>query len=130
MDKVYANPVGIINSQQVEHIINLLKYSYLLEGEIARQFKIKPCIVSKINKGEIYKLKNEAYPIRKWKSRKVASFTYEQVTEIIELLKNSSLSLNKIAKLYNVNVQAIQGINNGSSKKYRRDEITYPIRSY
>lgn len=121
---------GKLTSEDVECIIDMLKHTYLLNGEIARRFGVDVHAVSKINNGKTHRIETEVYPIRKWKSCGVILFTYEQVTEIIDLLQNTTMSLNKIAKKYNVNVQPIHEINNGSSKKYRRDEIIYPIRNY
>lgn len=124
------NKNGKLSEEDIILIIDMLKHTYLLNGEIAKRFNVECHTISKINSGEIHRIKKEEYPIREWKSCGVVLFTYEQVTEIINLLLNTNLSLNKIAKKYNVNVQPIQEINNGSSKKYRRKEIIYPIRNY
>lgn len=121
---------GKLTNDDVDCIIDMLKHTYLFNGEIAKMFNVEVHAISDINNGITHKHQNEIYPIREWKSSGKILFTYEQVTEIINLLQNTSLSLNKIAKQYNVNVQPIQEINNGSSKKYRRREIVYPIRNY
>ena len=108
----------------------MLKHTYFLNGEIAKMFGVDVHAISNINNGLSHKIDGVSYPIRNWKSSGVVLFTYEQVTEIIDLLQNSTMSLNQIAKKYNVHVQPIQEINNGISKKYRREEIVYPIRNY
>ena len=126
----HPNINGKLTNDDIICIVDMLKYTYLFNGEIAKRFGVDCHAMSKINSGKTHRIDGESYPIRKWKSCGVALFTYEQVTEIIDLLFNTNISLNKIAKKYNVNVQPIQEINNGNSKKYRRDEIIYPIRNY
>lgn len=125
-----ANINGKLSDTDIKVIVELLKHTYFFNGEIARMFNVEVHAISDINTGKTHKIKDEIYPIRKWKSCGVIKFTYQQVTEIIMLLKNTKMSLNQIAKKYNVKVHSIQEINNGFSKKYRRDEIIYPIRDY
>lgn len=124
------NPSGALAEEDVDIIIELLKYTYFFNGEIARRFGVECHTISDINSGSTHRRSNETYPIRTWKSSGIIVFTYEQVTEIIDLLRNTSLSLNKIAKMYNVNVASVQGVNNGSYKKYRRKDVVYPIRKF
>ena len=124
------NKNGKLSNIDVELIIDMLKHTYFLNGEIAKMFGVDVHAISNINSGLSHKIDGVSYPIRNWKSSGVVLFTYEQVTEIIDLLQNSTMSLNQIAKKYNVHVQPIQEINNGISKKYRREEIVYPIRNY
>ena len=57
-------------------------------------------------------------------------FTYEQVTEIINLLQNTNRSIRSIAQEYNVSYNSITMINQGTSKNYRRDNLQYPLRPY
>lgn len=121
---------GKLTEEDVDMIIDLLSHTYKFDGDIARMYGVDVHAISRINSGQSHKRTDIEYPIRDWKSSGVVLFTYEQVTEIIELLQNSNLSLNKIAKKYNVYVQSIQQINNGSAKKYRRKEIVYPIRNF
>ena len=54
--------------------------------------------------------------------------SYEQITEIINLLQNTNISLRKIAKTFNVEVNVIIGIKSGKTKKYKRDNLIYPLR--
>ena len=111
-------------------IIELLKTTYRFVGDIARQFNVGVGAIDKINKGVFHRRENEIYPIRNWKSSGVIVFTYEQVTEIINLLQNTNISINSIAKKYNVNFNSVAIINQGTSKKYRRDNLQYPLRPY
>lgn len=123
------NSKNKLTQYDVEQIIKLLKYSYQFNGEIARQFNVQVQLIDKINKGTAYKQDNEEYPIREWKSCGVRAFTYEQVTEIIDLLKNTDLSFRKIAKKYNVTHNQISLICYGIDKKYRRKDEKYPLRN-
>lgn len=125
-----ANINGKLTEEDVDLIIELLKNTYFFNGEIARMFNVDVHAISEINKGITHKRNNIHYPIRNWKSCGKIPLTYEQVTDIIDLIKNSNLSLNKIAKQYGVNISVIQMINNGSAKKYKRENIKYPIRSF
>lgn len=121
---------GKLSEEDVDVIIDLLRNTYFFNGEIARRFGVKVHAISNINAGFSHKRDNIKYPIRSWKSSGKIPLTYEQVTEIIGLIKENNLSLNKIAKQYNVNISVIQMINNGSAKKYRRDNLQYPIRPF
>lgn len=121
---------GKLSDEDVDMIIELLKTTYRFVGDIARQFNVGVGAIDKINKGVFHRRENEIYPIRNWKSSGVIVFTYEQVTEIINLLQNTNISINSIAKKYNVNFNSVAIINQGTSKKYRRDNLQYPLRPY
>lgn len=121
---------GKLTEEDVDLVIEMLKYTYYFTGEIANRFGVKEHAISDINSGKTHFRDDIEYPIRKWKSCGVILFTYEQVTEIIRLLQYSDISLNQIAKEYGVYVQSIQHINDGTAIKYRRDNVEYPIRIF
>lgn len=121
---------GKLTEEDVDSIIDMLRYTYYFDGYIAKQFGVEVHAISKINKGITHRRPDIKYPIRDWKSSGVCLFTYEDVSDIMYLLKFTDLSMNQISKRYNVNICAIMHINNGSSKKYRRDGVKYPLRSY
>lgn len=129
---VRANPNinGKLTEKNVKEIIFLLKYSYRFNGEIARQYGVEVHAISKINNGDLHRDNNEEYPIRKWKSCGVVLLTYDQVTEIIYLLKDTKQSITSIAKQYNVNRTLINNIASGNSKKYKRGYLQYPLRKH
>ena len=56
--------------------------------------------------------------------------SYDDITSIMDLLQYTDTSINKICKKYNVDVNVVRMINNGNSKKFRRDGVKYPLRSY
>lgn len=121
---------GKLTEEDVDNIIELLKYTYRFTGDIAKEYGVENHAISRINNGETHHRNNIQYPIRNWKSCGVILFTYEQVTEIIDALLNTNESINSIAKRYNVNFSAIAGINRGTSKKYIREGLSYPLRKF
>lgn len=138
MDNMQANPVGKIKKDtddklsegQVKEIIELLKFTYRFNGDIAREYGVSPQTIKRINDGVFYHKKDVTYPIRKWKSCGKIPLTYEQVTDIIDEILNTNHSLNSIAKKYNVSVALIKGICSGSYKTYKRDNLQYPLRPF
>lgn len=121
---------GKLTEEDVNEIIELLKYTYRFCGDIAKQYGVEVHAISKINKGLSHKRDSENYPIRIWKSCGIILFTYEQVTEIIEALIQTKESISSIAKRYNVNRSSIEQINRGTSKKYVREGLSYPLRKF
>lgn len=121
---------GKLTDEDVDKIIHLLKYTYRFYGDIGREFGVSSHTIQFINDGITHRREDINYPIRNWKSSGVVLFTYEQVTEIINKLKNTDISINKMAKEYGVNPNSIYMINRGTAKKYRRDGVKYPIRPY
>lgn len=119
---------GKLTEEDVDNIIDLLKHTYRFNGDIAREYGVEVHIINKINKGISHHRENIQYPIRIWKSSGVILFTYEQVTEIINALINTKESIQSIADRYHVNRQAINHINQGTSKKYFREGLSYPLR--
>lgn len=124
------NRNGTLTDEDVEIIIDILKYSYRQYNDIGEQFGVKGSTIKQINAGLIHKNDNESYPIRKYKNSGIPALTYEQVTEISYLLLNTNISCNALAKKYNVSLNEIYLVNNGNSKRYYRDEYTYPIRKH
>lgn len=121
---------GKLTEEDVDLIIDLLKYTYRFKGDIGRQFGVCPTQIDRINTGKAHFRSNIKYPIRNWKSSGKILFTYEQVTDIINTLQNTKESISSIAKKYGVSFGSIAQINQGTSKKYRRDNLQYPIRPY
>lgn len=121
---------GKLTEQDVDNIIDLLKYTYRFNGDIAREYGVEVHTISKINDGAAHHRDNIQYPIRNWKSSGIILFTYEQVTEIINALSNTEESIQSLAKKYNVDRRAIEGINRGTSKKYFREGLSYPLRKF
>ena len=121
---------GKLTEEDVDAIIEILKCTYRFNGDIAREYGVAVHAISKINNGATHHRNNIQYPIRNWKSSGVILFTYEQVTEIIYALSKTKESIQSIAKRYNVNRQSIEQINRGTSKKYVREGLSYPLRKF
>lgn len=121
---------GKLTTEDVLEIIDILKFSYRQYEDIAAEYGVSISTIKNVNAGSYHKIENEVYPIRNYKNSGKPAVTYEQVTEIIFKLQTTQLSLNQLAKEYGVNKSVIQGINNGSSKRYSRNNIDYPIRKY
>ena len=124
------NPRGALSDKQVLEIIELLKSSYLSYEEIGSQYGVEARVISRINRCIFHKQTSETYPIRIGKlGNNTPKLSYEQVTEIIDLLVNSTLSLRQIAKKFGVEYKDILGIKNGTTKLYRKKDLEYPLRS-
>lgn len=118
---------ALISEQQVKEIKELLRASCLSFSEISEKYNISNFYLRDINTGKLKKDENENYPIRTGVIRKNC-LTDEELDEICNLLINTNLSINKISKMYNRDRSVIEGIKNGTTKIYRREKYTYPLR--
>lgn len=124
------NMNGKLTDEQAIEIIEILKYTYRQYEDIAKQYNVSLSTIKKINSGEVHQILNEKYPIRIYKNGGQPACTYAQVTEILDLLQNTKMSCNQIAKCFNIDLQTVYIINNGQAKRYRRDGFTYPARPH
>lgn len=116
-------PEEEITAEKVKQIKYYLKNTNLSQKEIAEMFGFKRSFVSMINIGKNHFDKNEDYPIRK---AAVYELSQETINKIIEELKNTSISINKIAEKRHISKSTISRINLG--KTYHNPNISYPIR--
>lgn len=119
-----------LKNTDIDDIYFLLKKTYLYIDDIAKMYNVSSSTINKINRGESHYRENIEYPIRKGRVTSCTALEYDQVDKIIEILKNSDISINKIAKIYNVAVSTIKDINTGASLLHRRENQIYPIRHY
>lgn len=119
---------GKLSNRQIEEIIEILKYTYRQYNDIARQYEVSSSTIKQINSGDVHFNSKESYPIRKYKNSGKPNCTYAQVTEIIELITTTDMSCNQIHKCYNVDLQTIYMIKNGTAKRYKREGYKYPLR--
>lgn len=113
--------------------IKQIQYSLQYEldkslSDIQKEYELTRATLYHINYGDrlIYQLPGKTYPLRgaDWNRRKVSS---SQREEIIELLKDTALSQEDIARRYDVSCALIENINAGK-KPHHVDGIAYPIR--
>ncbi len=121
------NTSSKLSNSQIKEIIEILKYTYEQYSEIAEKFHVSESIIKQINLGTIHSINRYSYPIRKYKNSGKATLTYNQVTEIHELLKNTDLSMRQIGRMYKVNHNLIILIKSGKSKRYYREGESYPL---
>lgn len=120
---------GKLSPNDVDDIIKILKTTYRSYENIGTQFNVEYRAIMRINKGILHKKENEIYPIREGRLTSVApKYTYEQVSEIIDLLLHTTLSLREIAQRVGGEYRNVLNIKNGSTELYRRRGLTYPLR--
>ena len=123
------NLSGKLTEEQVDEIIDILKYSYRQYGDISKQYGVGIKVIQEINLGTVHKRIDISYPIRKYKNSGQPALTYEEVTEVINLLKNTTISKREIAKIFGLKSHStINAIDSGSALRYRREDEDYPIR--
>lgn len=115
--------------QILPQIIEDLKNTHLQQKEIARKYNISQMTVSNINLGTHWHNDSLHYPIRiNTQNAKTSTLSPDLLNIIINEIKNSDLSMAAIGRKYDVNSRTICGINNGAIKKYRLENMQYPIR--
>ena len=120
----------IFTEEKIDTVIKMLKdesYSY---KDIIDKTGISMTHIYNINIGARRKRDDERYPIRENTvvGTRGIIFTKQQVSEIHNLLKNTNLSINNIARQYNCSSDTISRINRGSNKAYKLENWNYPIR--
>ena len=117
---------GVLAEDDIDEIIEELKYSYETNTEIGRHYGVNEHTIRNINAGRSHKRENVAYPIRNINAAR-SKVSYAQLMEIANLLQNTNLSINAIAKQYKIDWSTVQNINLGTSL-YFRPELSYPLR--
>lgn len=115
--------------QILPNIITDLQKTNLTQKEIAKKYNISQMTVSNINLGNSWHDNSLVYPLRKnTQNQKVSTISPDLLKVIIQEIQNTSKSMSEIGRMYNINSNTIRGINSGSIKKYRLNNIIYPIR--
>lgn len=122
--------IGKLSETDIDEILDRLKYSYDSYEDIGFDYNIEARAISRINKGISHTRTDETYPIRTWRNTShKPNLTYDEVTQIINLLLHTHLSLREISRQTNCEYRDILNIKNGTSKIYHRIGLTYPLRS-
>lgn len=119
----YTYPIRLVNrlsEEKVKEIIEFLQDGYSYD-EISDITGVKSYIICNINLGKSHRQKDIEYPIYDLKQEKI-----KYVNKVIDLLKNTDLSIEDIANIVNRSVSNIDRINRGITLK--QDNIIYPIR--
>lgn len=114
-----------------KEIKKMLKETTIPQKDIAKKFNIAITAVSNINLGKTYRENDIDYPIRQnYQGNRTTTkfFPPDLLKQICNDLQNSTLSMRDIAEKYETTITTIMNINTGSIKKYRRDDIKYPLR--
>lgn len=122
------NTSNKLTEEDVLQILDILQLSYRQYADIGAQFNVEAKTIESINLGKTYIHDEYTYPIRTYKNSGIPQFTYEDINEIIDLITTTSLSYRMIAKQYNSSHNIIIEIKNGTSKRYFRKGLTYPLR--
>ena len=111
-----------------EEIKDLLANTKMSFDEIAKKYNVCVYAIQSINDGKSWVDKKINYPIRERGYAIDNNLSQNQIKQIEDILKNTKISMNKIAKIFNCSKSTIANINRGKIKKYISDNIEYPIR--
>lgn len=124
-----------MTKELAESIIEELKKDNLSAESIGTIFNVPPNTVGSINRGKhsICRVIDEDFPIRKKQhkcrnNRNGRKISDEQLFEIIDLLLNTNLSTEEIARRYDVQRDTINRINQGATFKDILGRYKCPIR--
>lgn len=120
------NHLTKFTQETLNEIYDLLQNTTLTFNDIAARFGVCYGTISNINNGKRYAQDGYIYPLRQGKQKNL-KLSEEQVNEIKRLLKDTSVTQNKIAEQFKVSVDTIYRINDG--KNYKTDNFIYPIRA-
>lgn len=127
-DKIDINNKIILNK---EKIFSDISNPNILLGDIAKKYKISHLTIQKINNGELLHNSKVSYPLRNKtiSEKRAVKLSINEVKEIIQILENTTISLGRIAKIYNVTKPCIRSINNGNTWSYLYEK-NFPIRKH
>lgn len=127
------NVASKFTQEDLNNIISLLQTTDVPMYQIAESYKCSRATIERLNSGETYYNQNLTYPIRKNKyvpkggcQNGNSSLTEEQLANLINDLKDMSLSNKDITLKYNICQTTLTNINNG--RAYYNSDIDYPIR--
>lgn len=127
----------VLDDRLVGEIVRLLKTSDMTADQIGESLGIPGYTVGQINRGKssFCRRLQEAFPIRKTPHRNAlsaqaicAKISEEELKEIIDLLINTSVSFEEIAKRYNISKDSVKRINCGETWKNYTASYKLPIR--
>lgn len=114
------------NEKDRDIIINLIKNTSLSFKEIGEKTGYTIYTISSINQGNTLPVENITYPIRT--KRNTQKFFQEDIEVVIELLKTTDFSFDKIAEITNTNLNFVIDVNRGKRKFSSYNQFQFPIR--
>jgi group I intron endonuclease len=117
------HPKARLNQEQLDLLVNDLKYSGLSNAKLAKKYNCSETTVQFINNGQAYYNPNLTYPLKKSNR-----YDKEKIKQIKYALKYElDKSINDIAKEFNVHVSQVHDMNQGKIHAFSNE--TYPLRS-
>ena len=105
----------------------LYRWDLSIEQDILKKYNIPLKILRDINNGRKFEnIGNYKYPIRAKNVRNTHNMTQDTIKNILNLLRNSDMTMIEIGDKYNFGRDAIRKINNGES--YLIKDYDYPAR--
>lgn len=103
------------------------RWDLSIETDLVKKYNIPLRVIRDINNGRKFEnIGNYNYPIRQKNIRNNNNFKYEDILNILNLLKNSKKSMTDIGNLYHINRCTVAKINEG--KTYIIKDYNYPAR--
>lgn len=115
------------NTEEALKIIDLLKNSNNTMKEIGEKFGYSVYTISDINQGNICYQDSVIYPVRK--SRITQKYSQDDLDIIIDLLKNTEYTFQKISEITNTSFSYVNDVNRGKVNGDYHGQII-PIRKY
>lgn len=112
-----------LNEETIKQIQEDLFSKEYNKAQLAVKYSCSLISIEHINKGIIGKNNKYHYPIYSGKHSKLG---YDEISEIITLLKDSNVKISEIAEKYSVSSTQIRNINNG--KSWNSLSLSYPLR--
>lgn len=116
------NPASVLTQEAVDEVIRLLQNTNKNCCEISTLTKVSIKNIYNINSGVAWIKDNINYPIRAL----TRYLSEDEVNSIYDLLTNTEMSYEDIAKVFDLKPYNVCSINNG--KTYKRNDYEYPLR--
>lgn len=133
------NSSAKLNQITLDTLVKELIENKIFIKDLAKKYNLSSTAISDINQGRRYFNKELQYPLRKHTrftseqmskivgvKKESSKFSETEIEQIKELLKNSKLTFNEIAKRFNCTYGTISHINTGKHYPDKNDD--YPIR--
>lgn len=125
-----GNVKNWLSEDTISAIINDLYNSTMQQNDIAKKYNVSKSVISNINNGKTYYNPLLHYPIR---DNDVLQNTKTIPISLVKEIENDLIqnykSIHSISEEYNIPINQIFNINNGSINRYRDPNKRYPLRA-